>query len=185
MGQFLFRQEDREGAALAGLALHVGIAAVELGDFLHHGKAQAAAAVLPPGGVGLPEPLPHLVQILRGDANAVVGDAQLRAVVGALQPQADVAPLLAVLIGVLQQVVNHPGDQCRVEFDLHARLDLRTAGDAPVIFRHKLPAAHLHKAAEISGAHGIAVRAMVHPGQAQQLLHQLGHMPGLLLDHAH
>ena len=163
----------------------MGAAAVELGDLLHHGKTQAAAAVLPPGGVGLPEALPHLVQVLRGDADAVVGDAQLRAVVGAFQPQADVAPLPAVFVGVLQQVVDHPGDQRRVEPDYYPRLDLRTAGDTSVIFRHELVVTHLHKGAEVPGAHGVTVGSVVHPGQTQQLLHQLGHMPGLLLDHGH
>ena len=45
---------------------------MELRDLLHHGEAQAGAAVFLPAGVGLPEALPHLVQILRRDADAVV-----------------------------------------------------------------------------------------------------------------
>ena len=55
-------------------------APVELGDLFHHGQPQPGAAPLPAGGVHLVEPLPDLLLLVLGDADAVIPDLEDRLV---------------------------------------------------------------------------------------------------------
>ena len=72
------RQPDREAGALAHGALHRHRAAVQLGEELDHGQPEPRALELSrQAAVDLTERLEEVLQPLRRDADAAVGDADL------------------------------------------------------------------------------------------------------------
>lgn len=89
----------------------------------------------------------------------------------------------AIFIGVLQKILNHSGHESRIKVRLDAGLYIRLQAYAAAVMGHELPTAGLHKNAQVRAAHGIAVGAVLYAGEAQELLHQLGHMLPLLLNH--
>ena len=73
----LERQVEREGAALAGRAAQLDLAAEQVGELAADGEAQAGAAVLAAGaGVRLLERLEDDLLLLGRDADAGVGDLE-------------------------------------------------------------------------------------------------------------
>ena len=72
------RQPDRETGALAHGTFHRHRAAVQFGEEFHHGQTESRALVLPrQATVDLTEGLEQVLQPLRRDADAAVGDADL------------------------------------------------------------------------------------------------------------
>ena len=89
------------------------------------GSLRTALAV---GGIGLPEALPHLVEILRRDAHAVVRDLQNGLCAVRIEPHADMPVLTAILVRVLQQVLHDAGIERGIVFCAQAGRDLRLQG---------------------------------------------------------
>jgi hypothetical protein len=88
---------------------------VTVHDVLHDREPKAGPALLPAfGDVDAVEPLRQPGEMLRRDPGAMISHAQLRFRVGPVRPAAvgegdfDTAPALAVLDGVLDQVLGHP-----------------------------------------------------------------------------
>src|SRR5699024_636947 len=73
------RQRDREGGALSYPAVDIDVAAVLFGDLFGNGEAEPAATG-GAGGNGAVKALEEVRQILRGNTDAVVGDADQRVV---------------------------------------------------------------------------------------------------------
>lgn len=95
------RQVEPEPRSLAGLALHVNLAAVQLHQPLDQRQTEPGSTELARrGAVDLHEPLEDAVALRGVDADARIGDRNPDAVVGHVRFDADTAPLGRELDGV-------------------------------------------------------------------------------------
>ena len=81
--------------------------------------------------------------------------------------------LNAVFIRVLEKIVYHAGHQRAVEARGDAGRDVRFERYAPAVGGRELTAAGLRELAQVALAHRIAVGAVLHAGEAEQLLYKL------------
>ncbi|MNF61600.1 hypothetical protein D3C84_432520 [compost metagenome] len=131
------RQFEPEATALAFHALHAHAPAHQLHQALADGQAQPGAAIaLGHGLAGLGEALEDLRLHLRGDADAVVGDADAQVLaVGIFRQQLHLQqdfPFLGELHGIGQQVAQHLAQELfgAMALALHTRVEARTQDGA-------------------------------------------------------
>src|SRR3954452_22364891 len=110
----LCRQAHGKGGALTDLGGDVELAAMAVEDVLDDGESQAGPALLAAlRHADAIEPLRKARQVLRGDACSVIRDrgdeaGSVAAASGLMrQPHSDASARLAVLDGVLHQVLEH------------------------------------------------------------------------------
>ena len=136
-----------EGAAQVGDALQGHVAAVGLGDLAHHGQPQPGPAPLPAaGGIHLVEPLPYLLLLLPGDADAVVPHREPDLTLLPAQGDPDMALRPAVFEGVVDEVLEQAGEQRTVPLNRDAGLHLYAE---PVGGVGLLPADVLNQAGQV------------------------------------
>jgi hypothetical protein len=178
-------QPDGERGPGSFLAPHRDRAAVRGDDVLGDGQAQAGPAGGPgPGRIHPVEPLEDALEVALGDADALIGDADLgRVRPGAPGGDEDPGLLRAVGDRVLQQVPQGGDHEVLVAVDGHAGLAARRQLDA--VRSRAQPAA-----VQGLGHHGVDAerRRVGHrlggldPGQHDQVLDQVG-QPGGFLAH--
>ena len=100
-----------------------------------------------------------------------------------MQRDADMRVAAAVLVGVLQEVDYHARHKPRVEARLDSGLDVRGQFRIGARRRGALLAAGADKLAKIHPLHRVFIGAVLHTGQAEQLLHELRHVAALLFNY--
>src|SRR5712691_127331 len=108
------RQANDERGPGAFLALDADGAAVTVDDVARAGQADACATDAPLDVARSLKPLEDAIVIPLRNANAVIFHFEDRPVPVALQRQLDVAPLRAVLHGVVQQVGQNPSQAAAI-----------------------------------------------------------------------
>ena len=132
---FLFsrvRQVQCKGASGAGETLQRHPSTVNLGDLLHHGKAQSRPPITAPGRINLVEALPDLIPLILWDTRSLIphGETDLSCFPAQCYPHS--AARSAIFEGIIQQILEEAGEQGLIRLSCDMLWNVQDQGLLPL-----------------------------------------------------